>query len=216
MPSSQYQQINEIVESIIVADPKSILDIGAGFGKYGALAREYLELQDNAWAKADWKRRIDAIEGFERYITPFHKYIYDNIFIGNAQDIVPSLKDHYDLILLIDIIEHFEKDEGIKLINNCLKISDNILLSTPHKFFAQRDVYGNSMETHRSLWAKGDFRQFGRHCFIPNDISLICFMGAKSTVIERRFLNFQKKAKAWLPLLVYPYRAMKIIIGFFA
>ena len=44
MPSSHYFQLNEIVDLIALTNPVKVLDIGVGFGKYGFLAREYLEL----------------------------------------------------------------------------------------------------------------------------------------------------------------------------
>ncbi|MBA7570185.1 hypothetical protein ES708_11933 [subsurface metagenome] len=33
MPSSHWYQLNEIMELIILTQPKSILDVGVGFGK---------------------------------------------------------------------------------------------------------------------------------------------------------------------------------------
>lgn len=44
LPSSQYYHISKILELIIAIDPSSVLDVGTGFGKYGVLCREYLEL----------------------------------------------------------------------------------------------------------------------------------------------------------------------------
>ncbi len=70
MPSSHFGQLNEIVELIKLSKPKSVLDIGVGFGKYGVLAREYLELWDEGKKYNDREIRIDGIEAFEKYITP--------------------------------------------------------------------------------------------------------------------------------------------------
>ena len=84
MPSSHYFQLNEIVDLISLADPVKLLDIGVGFGKYGFLAREYLELWKDGGDYQKWNRQIDGIEAFEPYITPVHQFIYNNIFIGNA------------------------------------------------------------------------------------------------------------------------------------
>ncbi|MCK4786738.1 MAG: hypothetical protein KAV87_23470, partial [Desulfobacteraceae bacterium] len=84
MPSSHWYQLNEIMELIILTQPKSILDVGVGFGKYGFLSREYLELFDGREKFDDWKRTIDGIEIFKDYITSLNKMIYDKIYIGNA------------------------------------------------------------------------------------------------------------------------------------
>jgi hypothetical protein len=45
------------MDNIIALKPKSILDIGTEFGKYGVLCREYLELWDGR-QKYEFTRRI--------------------------------------------------------------------------------------------------------------------------------------------------------------
>ena len=46
MPTSLYTQITKILDAIVHTNPQSVLAIGTGFGKYGLLCREYLELWD--------------------------------------------------------------------------------------------------------------------------------------------------------------------------
>jgi hypothetical protein len=89
MPTSSYLQLNEITQLIYQTRPHSVLDIGVGFGKYGVLAREYLEFWGAAADYEKWTRRIDGIEVFDKYLTPLHKYVYDNIYTGDAREILP-------------------------------------------------------------------------------------------------------------------------------
>ncbi len=70
MPSSHLYQINEILALIMATNPESLLDVGVGFGKYGFLSREYLELWDGREQYHDWKRRIVGIEACKKYLTP--------------------------------------------------------------------------------------------------------------------------------------------------
>jgi hypothetical protein len=185
MPSSHHLQINEIVDLIILANPEKLLDIGVGFGKFGFLAREYLELWSENSDYHTWKRQIDGIEAFEPYITPAHRYIYNSIFTGNALEIIPELKDHYDLILMIDVFEHFTFEEGWKLLGECRKKSRNILISVPLDMSEQDDVFGNLFETHKYPWQKKDFRTISDTYFLPNIKSLICLIGEDSLKIGR-------------------------------
>lgn len=60
MPTSHFYQLDQLTELIFILNPKSILDIGVGFGKYGFLAREYLNLNRDDNYK-NFKRRIDGI-----------------------------------------------------------------------------------------------------------------------------------------------------------
>ena len=178
MPSSIPQQLNDIVELIIDTNPKSILDVGVGFGKYGFLSREYLELWDGRGQYKDWRRRIDGIEVFKEYLTPIHDFVYNQAYVGNVLDILPTLRTRYDLILLIDILEHFEYVDGIHLLKECRKHGRNIIISTPkHASMLQRECFGNPFETHRFQWRKKHFRGFGSLFFVHHQRSIICYMG---------------------------------------
>jgi len=192
MPSSHYFQLNEIVGLIVLTNPQKLLDIGVGFGKYGFLAREYLELWDEGGDYHKWKRRIDAIEAFEPYLSPVHGYIYDNIYKGNALDILPGLDQDYDLILMIDVFEHFTHADGQKLLEVCRAKGKNILISVPLAMSEQETVFGNKFETHRYAWKKKDFELVTDKFFLKNNQSLICYIGRDSCSIreilkKRRF-----------------------------
>jgi 2-polyprenyl-3-methyl-5-hydroxy-6-metoxy-1,4-benzoquinol methylase len=163
------------MDLIISVKPFSVLDVGSGFGKYGVLCREYLELWDG---REEYKflRRIDGVEVFENYITPLHKYIYNNMYTENIINLVNNLDYSYDLVSLIDVLEHFSKEEGILLLNNLFKKNKGILVSTPKKPSPQQDVFGNAFEIHKSLWKKEELSTLGKHYFIRDNISHIVYI----------------------------------------
>lgn len=167
MPSSNPQYISVVVEIIRLINPLKMLDVGSGFGKYGFLAREYLELWDGRekYDKRHWQRKIDGIEVFRDYITPVHDFIYDNLYIGDVLDILPGLRK-YNLILLADIIEHFTMEDGYLLIEQCKKKADNILIVTPKNMSPQKDAFKNPYEEHRYQWNENDFFKTLGSCHI--------------------------------------------------
>jgi predicted O-methyltransferase YrrM len=65
MPTSHPHQLNEIVNLTTLLKPKKVMEIGVGFGKYGLLLREYLEIWGEGEVYKDWLRKIDGIEIFE-------------------------------------------------------------------------------------------------------------------------------------------------------
>lgn len=152
MPSSDYRQIPIVVQTYWELHPESILDIGCGWGKYGFLAREYL--RDCPWMP-NWKtvKRVDAVEVFENYITDLHRQIYDNIYIG---DITELEVGNYDLILLVDVIEHIEKSKALELVEK-LKRKGKLLIITPKEFMVHPQRYGNKHEEHISHFTYEDF-----------------------------------------------------------
>lgn len=172
MPSSHHLQLNEIVGIILGLRPQSVLDIGPGFGKYGVLAREYLEFWDGRYKYDDWKCRIDCVEVFKPYITPLHGFIYDNVYICDAATHLSSPGYHYDMILLIDVLEHFTKESGQRIVDLCRGRCDTLLVSTPRKCLLRGATFGNPNEAHISAWVEEDFSDWP-HKFIANPRSLI-------------------------------------------
>lgn len=212
MPVGAYQQLSTIADLIVRVDPQKTLDVGMGFGTYGTLVREYLDLWDNvnetkAYA---WKRTLDGIEVYEKYITPSHRFLYDDIYIGDARVLVPTLKKHYDLVILADVIEHLTLDDGRKLLRDLLAISDNIVITTPKNAKAQGALYGNEHERHISQWHEKDFEQLGDCVFIANEGgSIICCIGKAAPRIKRELFSFKKRVYALFPFAVLAYRKLK-------
>lgn len=192
MPSSHTFQINEIMELVILTDPKSILDIGIGFGKYGVLCYERL----NLWYTSNYKNKriiIDGIEAFPKYITPLHKFIYDTIYVNDVMTAMDNLTKNYDLILLIDVLEHLSRHDGEKLIRECLKIGKNLIVSTPKNIGSQGAEFNNEYERHRAQWDKEDFNNLGGYVVIYNHLSHIVFLGEKLNTIRQQSFYLRSK-----------------------
>tara|TARA_B100000959_G_C14971093_1_gene619742 strand:- start:329 stop:901 length:573 start_codon:yes stop_codon:yes gene_type:complete len=178
MPFSQSSQLSIIVGFMETTQPQSVLDVGVGFGQYGFLARtnlEHINLFEVNGAKArkrskeEWRVIIDGIEGFAPYITPVHEYAYNNILIGDALELLPKLESQYDLILAIDILEHFDKEHGLTFLSMIKQLATkHVLLSTPKDFIEQHEE-ANPYEDHRSHWVENELLDTGFTRILPND-----------------------------------------------
>jgi 2-polyprenyl-3-methyl-5-hydroxy-6-metoxy-1,4-benzoquinol methylase len=156
MPTSNPYPIGWIIEKVIEWNPKTILDVGCGFGKFGVLFREYLETTVNkVYDKKDWKTQIDALEVWEKYITPLHHFIYDNIIIKDARKF--DKYGDYDLVFLGDILEHMTNKEGQKILD---QIKGHYIVTTPTMFMKQGTVFGNPFEKHISEWKPEQFHNW--------------------------------------------------------
>jgi len=184
MPFSCFDPIPVVFNLIDFYRPSTVLDIGVGFGKYGVLCREILDVYHGRYDKKQWVTTIDGIEVFENYRNSLWD-VYNNIYIGNALDILENSNIHYDLIICSDVLEHFDKESGHKLINLCLEKSEVIIINTPREFMEQGDVFGNIHEMHLSLWRPNDFRPY--HGIIHKTNSIIM------TVIILRCYSLRKK-----------------------
>ncbi|MFA5404146.1 MAG: class I SAM-dependent methyltransferase [Ignavibacteria bacterium] len=161
MGTSNWQNISYCIEIIRRINPRTILDVGAGFGRWGFLSREFLEIWDDCNYSDNWKRKIDAVEIFDKYVKPYHSYFYDNVYIENAIDFINKQESNYDLIICGDIIEHLEKKEGKEFIDGCLKHSRYLMINIPiGKKWEQDIINENEYEIHKSQWYYSDFKKY--------------------------------------------------------
>lgn len=165
MASSFAFQIPLILHVVIQLRPSSILDIGKGFGKYGMLLHEYLGIDNQR--RIDPSRTmvqqsrilVDAVEADPQLMMPHLSHFYNVVHVGN---VLRMYKDFpkYDLIMMIDVIEHLEKVPALEMIKFFLASGSSILIATPLEFFRQ-DLYQSEFESHVSHWQAKDFRGLG-------------------------------------------------------
>lgn len=160
MPTSWMEAIPDIIEEVSRLNPDSILDIGIGFGKYGLLLREKLEIPEKRYSKQDWKIQIDGIEAFRNYQNPIHDYVYNKIYYEAVENCLDHLSI-YDVVLLVDVLEHFEKETGKEIIRKVLAHTKKALIvSTPLYPAEQLEYLSNHYEEHKSRWMQVDFAEF--------------------------------------------------------
>ena len=159
MPTSDYHQIPDVLHIVQVCDPRTILDVGVGFGKWGILCREVLEIYNGRVPSDVWVRTIDGSEIHEPYRNELWELAYDHVHIGNALEVLNSLQ-HYDLILCCDVIEHFEKADGLRLLRKLTEHGNVVVVTSPRGYQPQGPIYGNPFERHQSGWGLEDFHDF--------------------------------------------------------
>lgn len=192
MGTSNWQNISYNIEIVRKLDPLTILDAGIGFGRWGILFREFLEIWDDSRYDGNWKRKIDGVEIYPGYIKDYHRYFYDEIIIGDVIEYLEKTEKQYDLINLGDIIEHFDKPDGIRLIELAMKKGRHVLINVPiGKYWQQDGTRENPYEAHKSIWYNNDFTSYKYHiikCFRDNvmrDYSVV--------LLSREKICFTKK-----------------------
>jgi hypothetical protein len=200
MPSSFLYQIVPVMNAVIELDPRSILDIGVGWGKYALLCREYLETPGPDGNLLSFERRIDGIEVYEKYLNPVQRSLYSSLYVGNALEVTASLSRRYDLALLIDVLEHFSQADGVRLLERLSCVADGILIAMP-KEYAQSGSFPNPYERHLFLWslpALSRIAPVGQ--ILDQKASFICYLGKPERVdaFNRRFFSRRyRKVPSW-------------------
>lgn len=161
MPVSHYRHINAIMSRIDrLWDSKkfnSILDIGVGFGKYGVLLRERYDVRFKRCKHSQWDIRIDGSEIYDDYLLPHIQYIYDRIYLGDICNTINGMHS-YDVILMLEVLEHISKEKGIELIRSIKNLTNSLLIvSFPRSLKGDEGSdWPNTYERHLCLWTKDE------------------------------------------------------------
>ena len=128
------------------------LDVGCGRGIIGALLRIYRDPE-----------RIVGIDSFRPSIDFVKKLgIYDVVI---EQDIskapIPYDDKSFDLVLCMEVIEHLEKNEGLKLLDELTRVGRRVIVSTPVAYFQQPMYDGNPYQVHKSHYSMKELEKKG-------------------------------------------------------
>lgn len=151
VPTSNLLVWPEIISLVHQVPHERILDVGPGYGKASMLLREYLNVKPH---------RIDAIEAEKSYVEEFGLAVhYDEVLIGDVCDLTADEFDRWDLVLMVDVLEHIEDAAAFALLR---RIRPRVIIATPVAWFATDDGLPES-ETHRSHWTETSWEQV-REC----------------------------------------------------
>jgi 2-polyprenyl-3-methyl-5-hydroxy-6-metoxy-1,4-benzoquinol methylase len=122
-----------------------VLDIGFGKGQLGEMIKANQQT-------AHWS--VDGVDGFEgscNHPALFERKIYRNIWHGLAQSVPSDRFAQYDIICLLDVIEHMTADTAKWLLRTLLtSMGDNsfLFVSTPLWFYPQHSQQSGDLEEH--------------------------------------------------------------------
>lgn len=143
-----HSDIIYLLQSVIDEDD-DVLDIGCGLKLLTCFLR---------------CNKLTGIDGYKNYLT--NKDIFCDI--TQIDNIIS--KKTYDVVLAIDVIEHLEKDDGYKLLNNLFNIAKKcVVVFTPTIWKDNKDAvininnwsYGNVYNYHKSLWKLEELTSLG-------------------------------------------------------
>jgi hypothetical protein len=179
MPTSDLNNISPILRTAVKhIRPKRVMDLGVGCGKFGALLREYTDFVENRIPKHTWQTFIAGIEGFEAYANPMWQ-LYDTVLLG---DFTTMHVGTFDLVLMIDSLEHVEMEKGKEYLDRLRHHNANIIVSVPdstHQKWEQGAWAGNELERHLAHWTRSDLEKLGGYIIHSDVCSVAWFRGHK-------------------------------------
>lgn len=129
-----------ILEAIRLIQPKHVLDIGAGGGKYGKLIRETGVAPD---------ARLAALEIDPTCAEPLSKH-YDQVRVESSSGLYGNPGETFDTILMGDVLEHHKVSEGLDLLHYLVHRSRYIMIVVPEAM--PMSIAQNFYLGHNSVW----------------------------------------------------------------
>ena len=130
---------------------ESILDIGCG---------------DKLRTKMLVSNKITSVDAWEK--------VKPDVLLDLEKESLPFAENSYDVVLMIDFIEHLDKEVGKRLLEEAKKVcKKKIILLTPSFWTDNLDnvnnpelwCYQNKYDGHKSFWTNDDFKDWdeGKH-----------------------------------------------------
>lgn len=163
MPLSRPACIPAVINFVWENNIQSILDLGIGFGGYGVLFRQTMDVRWGRVKENEWTATLHGVEVNNEYQNPAWD-VYNIVHIDRIEKFLP-FAEKYQLIFFGDVLEHFPKEEALKLIEIAKERADFIIVTTPNTFAgneAEADRFHNHHEAHQCLIEGQDMPGFTR------------------------------------------------------
>jgi SAM-dependent methyltransferase len=165
MATSFATQIPVILHVLQKLRPKTVLDVGKGFGKYGFLIHEYCGIDYGVRPKPELTLlqqssvAVDGVDVNQDYAFPHLPQFYRQMYWGRIEELCEGLP-HYDVVLMVDVIEHIDKQKAMAVLRALIDRGSVMVIATPRRFFEQH-LFESEAEEHVSFWTPKDFsREF--------------------------------------------------------
>ena len=187
MPYSNKIFVPVVSQIFSYLKPQRLLDVGAGAGKFGRVARS-----------ASPQTYTTALEIAQEYIDQFDlASIYDEIRCASLETLFDDVDQAYDVIMFGDVIEHLRKSVGVDLLHFLVYRSRLLILIYPTERL-QNSVKGHVQEAHISVWSPHDFDYFD-HLYINKDVRFNFVMIRGYLMDTTEFNQLKKHVRQYLP-----------------
>lgn len=159
MPVSIWLGLEDGLAAVTSGRPTSVLDAGIGFGLWGHLLRQYLDVWEGRIQREQWRVRIDGIEIDAQRVQPHSRHLYDEVHVGDIRTLLPGLGQEraYDVMILGDVLEHLPKSDGVQLMRQAAALAARQVIIRIPLGDGWRRCGREPPDHHRSLWSAADF-----------------------------------------------------------
>ena len=139
---------HDVINSeLSLARAQTMLDVGCGEG--------------NSIERIEKKARLVGIDAWKKYLDKARKKPYDKLVCGDITRMKFKGKS-FDAVMMISVLEHLKKKDGIKVIGDMEKIARKVvIILTPAKFLEQEEFDDNPYQRHLSGFWNNELKKRG-------------------------------------------------------
>ncbi len=149
---------SEIIDEVLARELKDadrILDLGCG--PHSPIARVKDHLKPGVY--------MLGVDDFDPYLEKnLREKIHSEYLKSNILKIDLPAKS-FDCAILIDVIEHFKKEDFLAFLPKLEKMAKKMIIVTPNGFINQDEYDGNAYQIHLSGWTAEEMRKLGFTCY---------------------------------------------------
>jgi len=196
------QIIGSLIERLDLPATATILEVGCGTGGNLSMLSRF--------------GNLSAMEQDQEALEMARAREAAPVLSGELPNAIPKFSQHFDLIALLDVIEHVEDDRaGLESLARLLKPDGRILLTVPafNFLWSQHDVENHHFRRYR----KRDIRALARNCGLTLDyISYFNFWLFPPSAAVRVIRKLIPYKESWQDMRMPPAminRVLKTVFG---
>jgi len=165
----------------------SILDLGCGYNS----PIQYLNVKYSL-----------GVDMYEPYITESkQKSLHSEYLLADIRK-VDFPECSFDAVILLEVLEHLNKDEGLKLIENMRKwAKKKVIITVPNGFVWQDGYDNNEFQIHRAKWTVKELRKMNFKVYGLGGIKYL--HGYKGNIKYKPRILWKALSFFSIPLLFY-------------
>lgn len=148
-PYVPFTVLNTVIRTLD-KNGESILDVGCGKG----IPMQVIN-RNHIW-------QTTGVDGFEPYLEEAReRKSHDTYILSDIRNMDLPPKS-YDIVLCMEVLEHFDKEEGMKLLSKFEEIARRqIIITTPQGEYEQHALDDNDYQEHKYMWKAAELMDLG-------------------------------------------------------
>jgi hypothetical protein len=182
MPVSDYGNKKPTIALLKKHNARTILELGVGYGDFGPILTENIE-----------GCKLFGIEIYKPYFEQIPQHLYAKVFQEDMRTFDYKKfveEEHPEAVLLIDSLEHLDRQDGVTLLKKLEQLFGLIIISVPVIDYINPE-FENEWEEHKTQWKIEELLNLGYTIEYVNGVIGVFYKRVDLDLVTRMNLIIQ-------------------------